>query len=361
MKKLKIFGLAALMAISLTSCGSGGNGGNEDEKIAKEAINVISVQNQISSYEIQLPALIQVNKGSEKVSVNVTWEGTPAARWNFRYETTTCFAEITLPDANKDEAAVEFTLKATGTYNGATATREFSGYLMPTAVTPPTEDSIMTVAEAIEAEDGDIVTIRGITASARNGEKGFFVVDETGAIYVYDQKAQAINSFKYGNEVQITATRGANNGAYNKSSVQLVYDADSSISLKSSEVKAIPTAGAKALTCPEFASWKKDGSEDYSGGFYKVTAKLAKYSPGSYTTYEVMDDNGKYIQLYASDGSVYDTEFAEYFVEDNIVVDGTTTKTKANYNIYLAVYDAKIDNGAIKSWRVAPLLVEAAA
>ena len=73
-----------------------------------------------------------------------------------------------------------------------------------------------------------------------------------------------------------------------------------------------------------------------------------------------MDDNGKYIQLYASDGSVYNTEFGAYFTEDNIVVDGTTTKTKANYNVYIAVYDAKIEDGKIKSWRVAPLLVEAA-
>ena len=217
----------------------------------------------------------------------------------------------------------------------------------------------MTVAEAIEAEDGEVVTIRGITASARNGERGFFVVDETGAIYVYDKDGIAINQFKYGNEVQITATRSSNDGAYNKSSVQLTFDSNSRIDVKSLEVKSIPTAGAKALTCPEFSEWKKDGSEDYSGGFYKVTAKLAKYNPGSYTNYEIMDDDENFIQLYASDGTVYETEFAEYFAgETTVSADGKTTSTVASYNIYIAVYDARIENGAIKNWRVAPLFVE---
>lgn len=357
MKKLKLFGLAALMAVGLASCGTNDN---PDEKIAKSAVDVISVQNQISVYEVQLPALIKVNNDKgEKVSVNVTWEGTPAERWDFsKYETNFCIANVTLPDANKNESEVAFTLKATAKYNDAVATREFNGYLMPSTVT--SGDETMTVEEVIAAEDGELVTVRGITASARNGNKGFFVVDETGAIYVYDKSGTAMNSFEYGNEVQITATRGANSGTFSKNSVQLVFDGDSLITVKSSEVKPVPTAGAKALTCAEFAGWKKDGTEDYSGGYYKVTAKLAKYTPGSYTTYELMDDNGKYIQLYASDGSVYNTEFGAYFTEDNIVVDGTTTKTKANYNVYIAVYDAKIEDGKIKSWRVAPLLVEAA-
>lgn len=354
MKKIKLFGLAALMAVGLTACGT-----SADEKIAKSAVDVISVPNQISSYEHQLPALIQVTSGNEKVSVEVKWEGLPAERWEFRYETTTCFATITLPDANKDEDAVEFTLKATGTYNGATATREFTGYLMPSTVS--SNDETMTVAEAIAAEDGEVVTVKGITAPARDGDKGFYIVDKTAAMYVYDPKAKAINNFAYGNEVQITATRSTLKLDYRENSAQLTFGDDSTLSLKSSEVKPIPTDSAINLTCTEFTGWKKDGTEDYSGKLFKLTAKLAMYNPGSYTNYEAIDDSGKYIQFYAKDGSVYATEFAEFFAGDTTVSsDGKTTSTVANYNIYLSVYDAQVSNGAITKWRVCPLLVVAA-
>lgn len=350
--KIKLFGLTALMAVSLASCG------NDDAKVVKSALDVITVPNQISSYEIQLPALIQVAKGEEKVDVSVEWEATVATeRFEFRKEEKTCFASVTLPDQTKNETEVKFKLVATGKYNSTTSTREFEGFLMPTSTPKPDDENIMTIAEAVNAAEGTVVTVKGITATARNGNKGFFLVDDTAAIYVYDAKSTAQGKFQYGNEVVVTATRGVNNGTYAYSGVQLVFGDDSTISVKSSTVKTIPTTAAIDLTVNDFKAWKKEKTSEYTGKLYKVTGKIAEYNPGSYKTYEIMDDNGGYISFYASDNTVYETEFAEYLAD--ATVDGKTKKSNITVDVYLSVYDAKIDSGAVKNWRVSPLLVVA--
>jgi len=348
-KKIGLFGITALMAVCLTSCG-------ENDKIAKAAVDVINVANQINSYEIQLPAVVQVNKGEEKVEVSLEYAATPEERFEFKKENNLYLVSINLPDSTKNEEQVAFKLTATAKYESSTATKEFEGFLMPAE---PQED-VMTIAEAISSAEGTKVTVRGVTATARDNNKGFFIADETGAIYVFAKNKDVMNQFQYGNEVQVTATRGVNNGSYNRSSVQLVFDADSTLALKSAEIKSVPTTAAQTLTCAEFTAWKKDGTEDYAGGFYKVEGYIAEYTgtsdSGTYKKYEVIDDNGKYINFYASNGDVFATEYADFLAD--ATVDGSTKKSNIKVNVYLAVYDAKISNGNISSWRLAPLFVE---
>lgn len=289
------------------------------------------------------------------MDVAIEWVASPAERFEFKKADNTYLVLVSLPDETKNEDLIEFKLTATGKYESTNVTKDFTGYLLPFK---PLQTAI-TIADAIKAEEGTQVTVRGVTAKARNNDRGFFIVDETGVIYVYDAtKSEVLWKFQYGNEVLITATRSANNGTYSSNSVQLAFDADSIMTLMSIEVKPIPTAASILLTCTEFATWKKDGTEDYAGGLYKVEGYIEEYNQGNFKIYEVVDDAGKYIHFYASDQSVYTTEFAEYLADST--VEDMTTRSNIKVNVYLAVYDAKLENGVVKNWRVSPLLVERA-
>ena len=210
------------------------------------------------------------------------------------------------------------------------------------------------IAEVKNVEIGKNVIVSGVIANARNNKKGFYIVDDTGAIYVYDSiNASCVGTqIEWGTKVTIKAVRGENKGEYNQNSVQLVYDEASTITAIGKET--MPLTGAQDLTVAQFKTWKVDGSEDYSGGFYRVRGYLAKYT--SYgkdnANYEVADEDGNYIQFFTTDLTVYETELADYFAEEKIIISGNITKTKDQFDVYLAVYDINLTKN---KWRVAPI------
>lgn len=339
-KKIKMLAVSAAMLVaglSITSCG-----GTSDKEIAESAINRLptaTIPNQIQSTQLQLYSEMTVSVNNVAKKVNITYTATPAENFVFgeAQQDGKYYVEVKLPTET-----IDYTITATATFNKATATKVFKGKLLPNT-DKPSETS--TVAEALAATDGTIVTIKGVTANARSG-KGFFVVDSTGAIFVFD-KGVSEGKFQYGQTVTVTATRGKNNGQYSYSSAQLVYGNDSSLVVNGSG-EAFPTAGAKETTIKEVKAWKTDKSEDHSGKFIKVRAKIAKYKnshagDGEYAwLWEALNDDG-YIQFYASNSSVYEDEYAD-------LVDKEA-------DIYLAVYDLQPN----KKWRFAPLYVKAVA
>ena len=213
--------------------------------------------------------------------------------------------------------------------------------------------NISNISSVSSVPIGQSVTVTGVVVDARNNGKGFYIVDGTGAIYVYnyDGKAGVGTTIAWGTKVKLTAMRGENDGTYNKSSVQLVYNETAIITAMGKE--AMPLTGAQDLTITQFKAWKTDGTEDYSGGFYKVRGYLAKYTPSGkdYSNYELSDD-ANYIPFFAVDSTVYATELADYFAEGKTTTSGDTTKTTAQFDVYLAVYDRSVYKN---KWRVVPL------
>lgn len=355
MKKFKLFAMASLMAVgalSLTSC-------NGNKKIADAAAQAIHfTEKQLNNTQYSLPGEMTVREGDNSYQVTIEWAGEPAERFSFERNDNIVYANVNLPDVN--EESVSGKLVATAKYESATATREFSVILMPTE---KIDSNVKTIAEVKNATVGDTVTISGVLANARSNA-GFYVVDETGAIYVYDKSLTAGvgNTIPYGSKVTLTAMRGENKrGSDMLSSVQLVYNEVGAIKVTASN-QEIPTAGATSLTVSEFKKWKTDGTEDHSGEFYKVRGKVAKYNPGSYTLYEVVDDGG-YIQFYANTSTNEMTaaiaeEFEAFFTSNTTVsTDGKTTTTNQIYDVYIAVFDRKVDSSdaSKNKWRMAPL------
>lgn len=347
MKKFKLFAMASLLAVggfSLTSCN------NTNKKIVDEAVKRIYVDKQLTKTQYNFPAEMTVKVDDKSYQIPIDFSAEPADRITFTKADTMVYANVNLPEENEEPIAGK--IIATAKYESATATREFEVTLMPTKKEDVSDEQ--TVAQAKAAAVGENVTISGVVANPRNNNKGFYVVDGTGAIYVYDQSnaAGVGTTIEWGTKVKLKALRGENKGQYNQSSVQLIYNETATITAIGKE--AMPLTGAQDLTITQFKAWKGDGSEDYAGGFYKVRGYLAKYSPAgkNYTNYEVVDDAGNYIQFYATDSKVYATELADYFAEGKTTTSGDTTKTTAQFDVYLAVYDRNVSKS---KWRVAPL------
>ena len=327
----------------------------ENNIVETAAKSIYFAVKQLTKTQYNLPGKMTVKEGEKSYQVTIEWAGEPAERFTFERFENYVYATVNLPEENEEPITGKIT--ATAKYESATATREFPVILMPTEKIDSKEK---TIAEVKNVAVGQYVTITGVVVDARNN-KGYYIVDETGAIYVYDSNRTSGvgTTIAWETKVKLTAMRGESNGDHNKSSVQLVYNEVATITAMGKE--DMPLTGAQDLTITQFKAWKGDGSEDYSGGFYKVRGYLAKYSHTSkdgktYTIYEVVDDAGKYIQFYAVDSTVFATELADYFAEGKTSTEtstsGETTKTTAQFDVYLAVYDRQVSK---KKWRVAPL------
>ena len=324
----------------------------ENDIVETAAKSIYFSDKQLTNTQYNLPGEMTVKEGEKSYQVTIEWAGEPAERFTFERFENYVYATVNLPD--KTEEAVTGKLVATAKYENATAKREFPVTLMPTE---KIDAHSKTIAEVKNVAVGENVIVTGVVVNPRNGGKGFYIVDGTGAIYVYDNsgKAGVGTIIAWGTKVTLTAMRGENNGEYNKSSVQLVYNEVATIKAMGKE--AMPLTGAQDLTITQFKAWKTDGSEDYSGGFYKVRGYLAKYSfYESFAYYEIIDDANNYIQFYAANHSDFATELAEYLTYDKTTTSRNTTKTIAQFDVYLAVYDRRINDDQTKNkWRVAPL------
>ena len=335
-KKFKMLAVSAAMLVagfSITSCG-----GTSDKEIAESAIKRLpNISNQIKETQIQLYSEMTVSVNNVAKKVNITYTATPAENFDFgEAKDGKYFVKVNLPTET-----IDYTITATATFNKAMVTREFSGKLLPNTDKP---SNTSTVAEALAATDGTIVTIKGVTANARSG-KGFFVVDSTGAIYVFDNGGKTNEKFQYGQTVTVTATRGKKDRQNDYSSAQLVYGSDSSIVVNDSG-EAFPKAGATETTVEAIRAWKGDKAEDHSGQFVKVRATLKREEKtgnnGPYITWKASSGSTS-ITLYASNGTLYDEQFNSFVGKEA--------------DLYLAVFDLKIGS----YWRTSLLFADNAA
>lgn len=208
-------------------------------------------------------------------------------------------ATVTRPafeDGNKSVV-----LTATLTKNEASATKEF------TVVVVCQEDAntidALTVAEAIAADQGDTVTVRGVvsgfhwgTYNDANSVQGCYITDATGTIYVYGYLvAQEVEK---GDDVVLSATVGAY-----KENVQLT-----SPTLVQTVSKGNAISSAAAVTDKTVADLAADLTTDYDTKTYIFEGvQVVKIVTSSYTNYTIEDKSGSAINLYSAADS---SEFA---------------------------------------------------
>ena len=129
------------------------------------------------------------------------------------------FENVTVTYASSNEKAVKFTTEGgktvmecvgagkatvtvTATYNGTTATETIE----ITVTTPDVLDAT-NVQDAIQAELGETVTIKGIVGPSLVNRDGFYLIDETGVISVIVNDVAVFSEIEIGQEIVIRGMR----------------------------------------------------------------------------------------------------------------------------------------------------------
>ena len=228
-------------------------------------------------------------------------------------------ARVTRPQ----EADVTVTLTATATVDGYSDSKPFA-----VLVTKVTYGEYITVAEAYNSAIGTDVTVRGVVSElvyqTANTFFGFYITDSTRSMYVYGGDAAA--TLKKGDEIIFTAERAENNGCQ-----QLAWPDVSSIVKVASNVAPARDAVIEGETIPTISDKVKAG-EDLSCNVYKLNCRIEVYQNASkgYANYEIIDSDGKYINLYTGVSGMEHPEFAHLdayktdYVDMAFIVQGKT-------------------------------------
>jgi len=228
-------------------------------------------------------------------------------------------AKVTRPT----DADATVTLTATATVDGYSDSKAFT-----VTVTKVTIGEYITVAEAYNAAIGTDVTVRGVVSELVHGSSGFmgfYITDSTRSMYVYGSQAAA--TLSKGDEIVFTAERGENDGAQ-----QLAYPEVSSIVKIGSGVAPSREAVIEGETIPSICDKVKAG-EDLTCNVYKLNCRIEVYTNTvkNYANYEIIDANGKYINLYTGVSGMEHPEFAHLdayktdFVDMAFIVQGKTS------------------------------------
>ena len=281
-KSLKVLCALALFATVptvLTACGENSSVVDENQEMVDSALKELTVNAEVSN----------------NFTLVVSARGGVAISWASNNELITINgsdAVVTRPTDN--DASVKLT--ATATKGNATGTRDFTVTVKKIEVA----DTI-TISEAIAAADGTNVAIRGVVSnfsykddSTNAGEQyiqGMYLTDATGTIYVYGPKAaQAAN---IGDEVTLKADREDYTNKSNKA-VQQVKNPTEVVTIAKN--KNVPLdAAIKGKTIAEI-----NAATDSLNKIFIADVKVQAYVQPTYTNYEIIDANGKYILLQGS-------------------------------------------------------------
>lgn len=284
-----IVALSTLFAapVMLTSCGDSNSEtsvsqvNTADKERTDAAINALSVPSSVT----------------ENFTLTTTGLGNTTISWvsdNAAIVINGATAKVKRPE----DADVTVKLTATATYNTASSVKDFN-------VVVEKQDDLgeyITVREAIEAETGAALTVRGVVSgfsykddSNVEGQQfiqGLYLTDATGTIYAYGPaKAQSVS---IGDDVIIEAPKSDYTNSSGKAAHQL--GAMTSIRVLGSDVDVPLDSVIEGKTLKNIMD-EGDATIDHT---YKVNVKVVAYQGNGYVNYEVMDSAGTWILLQGS-------------------------------------------------------------
>lgn len=281
-KSLKVLCALALFATVptvLTACGENSSVVDENQEMVDSALKELTVNAEVSN---NFTLVVSARGG-----VTISWVSD-----NEAITINGSDAIVTRPTDN--DASVKLT--ATATKGNATGTRDFT-----VAVKKIEVAETITISEAIAAAAGTNVAIRGVVSnfsykddSKTKGEQyiqGMYLTDATGTIYVYGPKAaQAAN---IGDEVTLKADREDYKNDSGKT-IQQVKNPTEVVTIAKN--KNVPLdAAIKGKTIAEI-----NAATDSLNKIFIADVKVQAYVQPTYTNYEIIDANGKYILLQGS-------------------------------------------------------------
>lgn len=188
------------------------------------------------------------------------------------------------------------TITVSCTYGGKT----YSDKVTLNVTVDQQEDIYPTVADAIAAQVGDPVTVKGIVGPSLVNKVGFYLIDESGVIAVETTKA-VMETIEIGHEVVIEAKRGINTSSGKDFGQTCLKEAEIVVNHYGNH--AYPTdAFCGDITVQEF--YNLSIGTDYTTCVYTMTATV-KVEGNAYYTNISLTDGSTSIRLYCSSAAQY--------------------------------------------------------
>lgn len=222
---------------------------------------------------------------------------------------------VAISYASSDESVVSFeslegkTILHTGALGKATVTitatrgQASASRTVDIVVAEDVNYDTVSVADAISAEDGETPIVRGIVAGSLTNQKGFYIVDETGAIAVRTDSA-TVSALTQGDEVIVQGTRSH----VKKETTAAEINGQSCLddaSVLMNYYGGHEFSRASFDTTKTLADlYAMSAEEEHTTQFYTLTATVSYTESAYYTTVSISDGETT-LSLYCSNGSQY--------------------------------------------------------
>ena len=198
------------------------------------------------------------------------------------------------------EVPGKVTITMTATHNGLQATST-----VDINVVEPASAEGVTVKQAIDTADGDVIQVKGIVAASLVNQTGFYLIDETGLISVRTT-AEQISLIELGNEVVVKGTRKHQKDeskGKNNIGQSVIDDAVVVANLYGKHEYSTATFDS-SYTIDQLYDF--DEAVDYSTQGYIVKGTVLVEGTDFYTNILIKDINGtKKLRLYCSGSKQY--------------------------------------------------------
>ena len=240
------------------------------------------------------------------------------------------FENVTVTYTSSNEKAVKFTtadgktvmeclgagkatVTVTATYNGTTATETIE-----ITVTTPDVLNATNVQDAIQAEVGEIVTIKGIVGPSLVNRDGFYLIDETGVISVIVNDIAIFSEIEIGQEIVIKGMRDKfHNNQGGTHAGQTAITGATVVANYYGQHDYDTSNFVTDKTVDDF--YALDASVDYSTTVFVIKATVVFNETAYYTNCNLVDADGTKITLYCSSGKQYG--FLKQFAGQEVTVE----------------------------------------
>lgn len=241
------------------------------------------------------------------------------------------------------------TITITAALNGKTKTEEFS-----IKVKIVSDVSALTVKEAIEKEDGEIVEVQGVVAASVANQTAFYLIDETGIIAV-KMDSDVLNTLSLGDEVVVKGTRTHYVASGNQTVQSVILDATLVVNYFGGK----DYSTASFVTDKTFTEISMLEVLDYTTIGYTVNCKLVRVSCKYYSNiYLVNEECNRYLMLYCSSANQYNWAKDFYVVSEDTskytVTDDMIFEAAKNAEVYKM--DIALCNWNVKSYNRAGII-----
>ncbi len=190
------------------------------------------------------------------------------------------------------------TITVTGTYNGKT----YSENVTISVTIAEQSTSYPTVLDAINANLGDTVTVKGIVGPSLVNKTGFYLIDDTGVIAV-ETDADTLATLQIGHEVVLEARRAKNTKSGNDSDNGQTCLKEAKVVVNNYGKHDYSTKSFKGdISVADF--YNLDISTDYTTSVFTMTATVVLQETNYYANI-LLSDGSTEVRLYCSSANQY--------------------------------------------------------